>query len=213
MQTVALIDYGAGNIPSATRALEVAVERATSACRLIVTRSPEDIARADRIVIPGVGHFRDCRTSIAAVDGLVEAIEQRVVREGYPALGICVGMQLMADLGLEDGETRGLGWIPGKVSHIPVKAGLPVPHMGWNELNIVNEHPVLDGLTNGDHAYFVHSYHFECSSEADLMLTTDYGAPITAAIARDNIFGTQFHPELSQETGLRLLTNWIRWSP
>lgn len=213
MQTIALIDYGAGNIPSATRALEVAVERSGTDSRLIVTNSPDDIIAADRVVIPGVGHFRDCRNGLHSVDGLHDALEDVVHRKSRPALGICVGMQLMADLGLEDGETEGLGWIPGSVSEIPSGKDLPVPHMGWNELTIQNDHPVLDGLQNGNHAYFVHSYHFRCSNPDHLIMTTDYGAPITAAIARDNIFGTQFHPELSQETGLRLLTNWINWTP
>lgn len=213
MQTVALIDYGAGNIPSAQRALEVAVERSGLESRLLVTKNPDDIAAADRIVIPGVGHFRDCREGIYSEAGLVEAIEESVLKKGRPALGICVGMQLMADLGLEDGETKGFGWIPGKVDHIPTDAGLPIPHMGWNELIIRSEHPVLEGISTGSHAYFVHSYHMVCSNADDLKAQVEYGGPITSAIGRDNIFGTQFHPELSQETGLRLLTNWIKWQP
>lgn len=213
MQTLALIDYGAGNIPSATRALEVAVERSGKPFRLIVTNTPEDILSADRVVIPGVGHFRDCRNGLFAVNGLVNAIEELVHQKARPALGICVGMQLMASLGLEDGETKGLGWIPGTVKHIPTMSGLPVPHMGWNELQFVGNHPVLNGLSDGDHAYFVHSYHFECDRAEDLMATTQYGASVTAAIGRDNVFGTQFHPELSQNTGLRLLTNWMNWTP
>lgn len=213
MQTIALIDYGAGNIPSAARALEVAVERSDSPFRLIVTNSPDDISRADRVVIPGVGHFRDCRNGLHSVDGLRDALELVVHEKARPALGICVGMQLMADLGLEDGETKGLGWIPGKVDEIPAGKGLPVPHMGWNELKLHQSHPVLDGLADGNHAYFVHSYHFLCDTPSDLMLTTEYGGAITAAIGRDNVFGTQFHPELSQETGLKLLTNWINWAP
>ena len=213
MQTIALIDYGAGNIPSAARALEVAVERSGTSSQLIVTNDPETGRTANRLVIPGVGHFRDCRQGVDSVPGLFETIHEAVHKKARPALGICVGMQLMADVGLEDGETAGFGWIPGKVDHIPVKPGLPVPHMGWNELDLRQSHPVLDGIETGDHAYFVHSYHFICKTDENLVLTTDYGAPITAAIAKDNLFGTQFHPELSQETGLRLLTNWINWTP
>ncbi|MBN03256.1 imidazole glycerol phosphate synthase subunit HisH [Ponticaulis sp.] len=213
MQTVALIDYGAGNIPSAQRALEVAVERSGLSCELIVTDSPEKIAAADRVVIPGVGHFKDCREAMFGVSGLVEALEDSIHKKGRPVLGICVGMQLMADLGLEDGETPGFGWIPGKVEHIPTDAGLPIPHMGWNELVVRTEHPVLEGIQTGNHAYFVHSYHMHCENPSDLQVEVDYGGHITAAIGRDNVFGTQFHPELSQETGLRLLTNWIKWNP
>ena len=213
MQTIALIDYGAGNIPSAQRALEVAVTRSEKESRLIVTNRPEDVAGADRIVIPGVGHFRDCREGLHSVEGLADAIQTHALKAAKPTLGICVGMQLMADIGLEDGETPGLGWIPGRVTHIPTDSGLPVPHMGRNELTIIGEHPVMAGLRNGNHAYFVHSYHMDVQNPAHLMMQVDYGAPITAAIARDNIFGTQFHPELSQETGLRLLTNWVTWQP
>ncbi|MAK59706.1 MAG: imidazole glycerol phosphate synthase subunit HisH [Ponticaulis sp.] len=213
MQTLALIDYGAGNIPSATRALEVAIERSGVPVRLIVTNAPDEVASADRIVIPGVGHFRDCRNGLFSVDGLADAVEDVVRIKSRPTLGICVGMQLMASSGLEDGETDGLGWIPGKVAHIPTDKGLPVPHMGWNELKLVSDHPVLAGLADGDHAYFVHSYHFQCDHASHLMATTDYGSPVTAAIGRDNLFGTQFHPELSQNTGLKLLTNWINWAP
>lgn len=212
MQTVALIDYGAGNIPSAARALEVAVERSGITSRLIVTNSPEDVAQADRIVIPGVGHFRDCREGLNTVAGLLEAVEEFAKHKARPVLGICVGMQLMASMGLEDGETPGLNWIPGRVTHIPTQ-NLPVPHMGWNELKVCSDHPVVSGLKTGNHAYFVHSYHMECDDPSDLVLEVEYGGNITAAIARDNIFGTQFHPELSQETGLKLLTNWISWRP
>lgn len=213
MQSVVLVDYGAGNIPSATRALEVAVERSEKPCQLIVTNDPDAVAKADRIVIPGVGHFRDCREGIYGVDGLINALQDRIIKQGVPALGICVGMQLMADIGLEDGETKGLGWISGNVARIPDTKGLPVPHMGWNELTLCSDHPVMSGISNGHHAYFVHSYHFSCEDPAHLMMQTDYGSPITAAVGRANLFGTQFHPELSQETGLKLLTNWIGWTP
>ena len=213
MQTIALIDYGAGNIPSVERALEVAQLASGTACKVIVTDSPEDVLRADRIVIPGVGHFRDCRDGLFRPDGMVEALNEACRRLAKPTLGICVGMQLMADLGLEDGETAGLGWIPGRVEEIPAIADLPVPHIGWNELDIVNDHPVLAGVQKGDHAYFVHSYHFVPETAAHCLMTTDYGAPLTAAIGRDSLIGVQFHPEISQSTGIKLLNNWISWNP
>lgn len=213
MQTVALIDYGAGNIPSAERALQVAAEMSNISTRVIVTSDPDIAASADRVVIPGVGHFRDCRKGIDSVPGLVETLKVFATDKARPVLGICVGMQLMADIGMEDGVTEGLGWIPGKVVEIPGVDRLPIPHMGWNELEICGTHPVMDGISNGNHAYFVHSYHFEVAEPSDLMMQTQYGQPITAAIGRGSVFGVQFHPELSQTTGLRLLANWIKWRP
>ena len=213
MQTVALIDYGAGNIPSAERALQVAAENSEGETRIVVTNEPEIAIKADRVMIPGVGHFKDCREGLGSVSGLVEALNEYVMIRARPVLGICVGMQLMADLGLEDGETSGLGWIPGKVVEIPHADKLPIPHMGWNELEITTAHPVTEGIANGNHAYFVHSYHFQAENSSDLIMSTQYGQTITAAIARGSVFGVQFHPELSQTTGLRLLSNWIKWRP
>ncbi|MFC6198045.1 imidazole glycerol phosphate synthase subunit HisH [Ponticaulis profundi] len=213
MPTIVLIDYGAGNIPSVERALEVALRDTGLSFDVQVTDRPEHVLAADRIVIPGVGHFRDCRDGLFKPDGMIDALNEACRTKARPTLGICVGMQLMADIGLEDGKTEGLGWIPGKVDAIPTSAGLPIPHMGWNELIVHSNHPVLDGIEDGDHAYFVHSYHYRPESSSDLLLTTDYGGTITAAIGRDTLVGSQFHPEISQATGLRLLKNWISWNP
>ena len=212
MQSIALIDYGAGNIPSVERALSVALEQTQLDMSVFVTKTPEDLKHADRVVIPGVGHFKDCQEGLTKPVGMIEALETARA-SAKPILGICVGMQLMADVGLEDGETPGLGWIPGKVDSIPVVDDLPIPHMGWNELDIESDHPVLSGIHKGDHAYFVHSYHFLPELTSDLILSTSYGSKITAAIARDTLIGVQFHPEISQNTGLTLLKNWITWSP
>lgn len=211
MPTIALVDYGAGNIPSVERALDVARSESGAAFDVLVTCDPDQVANADHVVIPGVGHFRDCKAGLAAPSGMIEALET-VKAAGKPILGICVGMQLMADIGLEDGKTDGLSWISGTVDAIP-EAGLPIPHMGWNELSIETDHPVLDDIRPGDHAYFVHSYHFQVKNEDDLLLTTEYGGRVTAAIAKDNLIGVQFHPEISQKTGLTLLKNWINWRP
>lgn len=213
MKTVALIDYGSGNVHSAARALDAAARLAKLKREVRLTADPDEIADADRIVLPGVGHFADCMAGLAARDGVIEAMERVVLRRGVPFLGICVGMQLMADFGLEDGETRGLGWIHGQVRAIEPGPGFCVPHMGWNELELRLAHPVLEGLGPDPHAYFVHSYAFVPENEDEIAATCDYGAPIVAAIARDNLFGTQFHPEKSQEVGLRLLANFLRWDP
>lgn len=212
MTDIALIDYGAGNIPSVLRALEVALADTQTLLTVTVTDEPETVCKADRIVIPGVGHFRDCREGLFRPDGMVEVLNDAFLKQAKPILGICVGMQLMADYGLEDGRTDGLGWIPGYVDAIP-DTGVPIPHMGWNELQIERTHPLLEGIASGDHAYFVHSYHFIANTADDLVLTSDYGVKVTAAIARGTAFGVQFHPEISQRTGLRILRNWISWRP
>ncbi|MBK1696864.1 imidazole glycerol phosphate synthase subunit HisH [Rhodovibrio salinarum] len=213
--TLAVIDYGSGNLRSAAKALERAAVEAGLCADVQVTDRAEVVAAADRIVLPGVGAFGDCWRGLNALDGVVEALDQRVIDQGRPFLGICVGMQLMATRGLEYGETPGLGWIPGEVDALrPTDPALKIPHMGWNALEPVEpRHPVLDGLSAQAHAYFVHSYAFKASQRAHVLATTDYGGPVTAVIGRDNLVGTQFHPEKSQSTGLRLLTNFLTWMP
>ncbi len=213
MKMIALIDYGSGNIHSAARALRVAANNARKTREIRVTSDPDALATADRIVLPGVGHFADCMANLKARDGLIEALEDQVIKGGKPFLGICVGMQLMADIGLEDGETAGLGWISGRVERITPAENLAVPHMGWNALQLAAEHDVLQGLGAQSHTYFVHSYAFKASSQSTVMATVDYGQTITAAIGRDNLFGTQFHPEKSQKAGLQLLSNFVKWTP
>lgn len=210
MTRVALIDYGSGNLHSCARALAAA---AGSAGTVQVTATPEEVLRADRIVLPGVGHFADCAGALRAVPGMVEALSEAVLAHGRPFLGICVGMQLVADTGLEDGETPGLGWVHGIVEGLVPAPGLPVPHVGWNELTLPAPHPVLDGLGERPHAYFTHSYAFRPEDQGDVAAWTDYGAPLAAAVARDNILGTQFHPEKSQRLGLTLLANFLKWRP
>ncbi|MFN3911470.1 imidazole glycerol phosphate synthase subunit HisH [Hyphomonas sp.] len=210
MSRVALIDYGSGNLHSCGRAL---VAAAGGGHDIQITARPEDLAGADRIVLPGVGHFADCAGALRAIPGLIEALEEAVLTRGRPFLGICVGMQLMAGLGLEDGETPGLGWIHGLVEGLVPAPGLPVPHVGWNELAFAGDHPVLAGLGPQPHAYFTHSYVFRPEDEADVAAWCSYGAPFAAALARGNLFGTQFHPEKSQTVGLTILSNFLRWSP
>lgn len=207
--TVAIIDYGSGNLRSAAKAFERLSDDA-----VMVTADPKIVASADHIVLPGVGAYADCRSGLAAVDGMEEALHRAVIEQGRPFLGICVGMQLLASIGEEFGGTKGLDWIPGRVTAIkPADAKLKIPHMGWNELEGVSDHPVLAGLDQSAYAYFVHSFHFLPENPDHLLATTDYGQDITAAIGRDNIFGTQFHPEKSQEAGLRLIRNFLNWKP
>lgn len=214
MKMIALIDYGSGNIHSAARALRVAANNAKKTREIRVTSSPDALANADRIVLPGVGHFADCMANLKARDGLIEALEHEVVKGGKPFLGICVGMQLMADIGREDGDTAGLGWIGGSVDKIAPGDGLPVPHMGWNEIAASGEaHPLLTGLGAEPHMYFVHSYAFKTKQPEHVAAQTQYGAPFAAAVAKDNMFGTQFHPEKSQTAGLQLLSNFVTWTP
>jgi glutamine amidotransferase len=214
---VAIIDYQSGNLHSAEKAVARAIRESRSAHSVVVTSDPDQVAAAERIILPGVGAFADCRAGLAAVSGMEEALVETVHRGGRPFLGICVGMQLMASRGLEHGETAGFDWIGGDVTLIPSgEAGLKVPHMGWNTLLPCKTHPLLDGIPLGDegwHAYFVHSYHFGPKSTGDLLAQTRYGDVLTAAIGRDNLFGTQFHPEKSQRLGLKLLSNFLTWSP
>jgi len=212
MERCVIIDYGSGNLRSAAKAFERAAAEAELPVAIEVTGDAEAVRRADRIVLPGVGAYADCRRGLDAVPGLAEALEARVRRDGVPFLGICVGMQLMAERGLEHRVTLGLGWIAGDVVAIEGDT-LKIPHMGWNDLEIRTNHPVLAGIETGAHAYFVHSYRFSCADPGDVLANVEYGGPITAAIGRDNLLGTQFHPEKSQATGLRLIGNFLRWRP
>ncbi len=208
----ALIDYGSGNLASAAKALS----RAATATghEIVTTADPEIVLDAERIVLPGVGAFADCMRGLSAVPGMVEVLRERVLKDGAPFLGICVGMQLLATVGREFGDHAGLGWIAGEVVKItPDNPDLKIPHMGWNELKLLRPHALLNGIASGAHAYFVHSYQFRPILPDDLLATTDYGGPLTAMVGNENIAGTQFHPEKSQATGLRLLENFLRWKP
>lgn len=208
-----IVDYESGNLHSAHKAFErMAAE--TGAGDVIVSARTEDVARADRIVLPGDGAFPACRRALGAVSGMIEALEEAVLQRGRPFLGICVGMQMLATRGHEYADTEGLGWIGGDVVPIrPADPTMKVPHMGWNDMVIDRPHPVLDGVQTGDHAYFVHSYHFRPHDPAHLLAHVEYGGPITAIVGRDTILGTQFHPEKSQAAGLRLIANFLRWKP
>ena len=213
--SVAIVDYGSGNLHSAHKAVERAA--AQQGVQVIVTSDPNVVRRADRIVLPGVGAFADCRRGLDNVAGMVEALEESVIKGGTPFLGICVGMQLLASRGLEHGVASGLNWIPGEVVEIkPSSADLKVPHMGWNTLQAQRQHALLDTIPvgeNGLHAYFVHSYHLKAANPAHVVATTEYGGELTAMVGRDNIVGTQFHPEKSQKLGLALIANFLRWTP
>ena len=213
MKTIALIDYGSGNLHSAARALRVAANNAKKTREIRITADPSAIAYADRIVLPGVGHFADCAANLRKHDGLVEALKEAVLDRGVPFFGICVGQQLLATRGLEDGETAGLDWIPGDVDRIQPGGDLAVPHMGWNALSFRQEHPILDGLGVDPHVYFTHSYAYRNPEASDIAATTEYGETIIAAVARDNMFATQFHPEKSQRVGLQILSNFVLWDP
>lgn len=207
---VALVDYDSGNLHSAQKAF--ALEGHDVGAEVIVTSDPDVVRRADRIVLPGDGAFPACRAALDAVPGMAAALHEAVIDRGVPFMGICVGMQMLADLGHEYRETAGLGWIGGEVRAIDAP-GLKVPHMGWNDLRVLRPHPVLDGIEDGDHAYFVHSWQFRVTDPAHLLAVADYAGPITAVVGRDNIVGTQFHPEKSQAVGLRIIANFLRWRP
>ncbi|MBN8955391.1 MAG: imidazole glycerol phosphate synthase subunit HisH [Rhizobiales bacterium] len=215
--TVAIVDYGSGNLHSAAKAFERAARESGTGQAIMVTREPEQVARADRVVLPGVGAFADCRRGLDAVPGMVDALEDVVRKKGRPFLGICVGMQLMAERGLEYVVTKGLGWVKGEVDKIqPSDPALKIPHMGWNTLDPATKHPLLDGIPVGPkglHAYFVHSYHLTRGARADLVAEADYGGPVTAMVGHGNIAGTQFHPEKSQRLGLALIGNFLKWAP
>ena len=214
MSIAAIVDYGSGNLRSAAKAFERAAAESGAGGSIIVTADPKQVAAADRIVLPGVGAFADCRRGLDAVAGMVEALQRTVIEGGRPVLGICVGMQLMATRGLEHGVHAGLDWIAGDVAALqPRDPGLKIPHMGWNNLQDLRPHPVLHGIAQGAHAYFVHSYAITPKDPQAQQATTDYGGPVVAAIGRDNLFGTQFHPEKSQATGLHLIANFLKWRP
>ncbi len=215
--SVAIVDYGSGNLHSAAKAFERAAHDAGIDQPILVTNDPDAVTRADRVVLPGVGAFADCRRGLDAVAGMVEALEEAVRRKGRPFFGICVGMQLLAERGREYEVTPGLGWIAGEVDRIvPRDPNLKIPHMGWNTLNVARPHPLIEGLAlgpQGRHAYFVHSYQLNPAARSDLVADADYGGAVTAIVARDNIVGTQFHPEKSQKLGLALIANFLRWKP
>ena len=213
--TVALIDYGSGNLASAAKALARAADTlGPGKFEIVTTADPQAVKEAERIVLPGVGAFADCMKGLSAVPGMVGALREKVLQKGAPFLGICVGMQLMATVGVEFGRHAGLGWIAGEVVKIaPSDAALKIPHMGWNALSIVQPHPLLNGIADGADVYFVHSYHMQPALSEDLIATTDYGGPLTAVIGNENIAGTQFHPEKSQAAGLTLLQNFLAWRP
>ncbi len=216
-ELVSIIDYGSGNLKSAEKAFQRAAHEAGLDTQIIVTDDAETVRKSDRIVLPGVGAFADCRAGLLAVEGMNEVLQERVIDHGVPYFGICVGMQLMAQKGLEKGNHEGFGWIAGEVAKItPNDTSLKVPHMGWNTLEIVNGHPLFNDIDTGPtglHAYFVHSYHLQTANADQLVATAEYGGSITAMVACDNMVGTQFHPEKSQRLGLGLITNFLRWKP
>jgi glutamine amidotransferase len=215
--TTAIVDYGSGNLHSAAKAFERAALDSGLREDIVVTNDPEMLARVDRIVLPGVGAFADCRRGLDAIAGMVEALEENVIARGKPFFGICVGMQLLAECGREYELTPGLAWLEGEVDRIvPSDPTLKIPHMGWNTLHLRKPHPLLDGIKTGDdglHAYFVHSYQLKLGCRSDLVAEADYGGPIAAIVGRDNIVGTQFHPEKSQKLGIALIANFLKWKP
>jgi len=215
--SVAIIDYDSGNLHSAAKAFERAARSSEIAERIVVTRDPDVAYRADRIVLPGVGAFADCRRGLDALDGMIEAVTEAVRNKARPFFGICVGMQLMATRGKEHVTTDGFNWIEGDVEKIsPRDEKLKIPHMGWNTLDLLREHPVLEHLplgAKGRHAYFVHSYQLNAVNDTDVVARADYGGPVTAIVAKDTAFGTQFHPEKSQRFGLALISNFLKWKP
>lgn len=214
---VAIIDYGSGNLRSATKAFERAAREEGLDADIVLTDAADTVAGADRIVLPGVGAYADCRAGLDAVPGMVEALVHAVEEKARPFLGICVGMQLMSSRGLEKTITEGLGWIEGDVVEMtPADPGLKIPQIGWNTLTLSRPHPLFDGIATGPdglHAYFVHSYHLAARNPGDVIATTDYGGPVTAFVGRDNMAGAQFHPEKSQGLGLKLIANFLKWTP
>lgn len=214
---ITIIDYGSGNLRSAAKAFERAAREAEISANVLVTSDAADLRTADRIVLPGVGAYGDCAAGLAALPGMIETLNDEVRAKAKPFLGICVGMQLMSERGLEHGIHKGLGWIAGDVVMMaPSDPTLKIPHMGWNTLNVKRDHPLLDGIETGDkglHAYFVHSYYLAPREAGDAIAFTDYGGPLTAIVGKDNMVGTQFHPEKSQTLGLALIGNFLKWRP
>ena len=214
---VAIIDYGSGNLRSATKAFERAARESGVSADIILTADAEIVRTADRIVLPGVGAYADCKAGLAHVPGMIDALQEAVITRANPFLGICVGMQLMSSRGLEKTVTQGLDWIKGDVVEMaPTDPDLKIPQIGWNTIDLKKPHPLFDGIRTGEtglHAYFVHSYHFAASNTDDVLAVTNYGGAMTAAVARDNMVGTQFHPEKSQKLGLALIANFLRWKP
>jgi glutamine amidotransferase len=215
--SVAIVDYGSGNLHSAAKAFERAARESGHDQPIVVTSKPDEVVRAERVVLPGVGAFADCRRGLDAISGMIDALNESVVKQGKPFFGICVGMQLMAERGREYQVTPGLGWIAGEVDRIaPNDPDLKIPHMGWNTLNMLKTHPLLADIplgSDGLHAYFVHSYELKPAQGKDLVAQADYGGPLTAIVGRDNMVGTQFHPEKSQRLGLKLIANFLKWMP
>ncbi|QFT80275.1 Imidazole glycerol phosphate synthase subunit HisH 1 [Roseovarius sp. THAF27] len=211
--TTVIVDYESGNLHSAEKAFQRMASEA-GAGKVVVTSDPETVRTATRIVLPGDGAFPACRNELYDHRGLFEAMKEAVIDKGRPFMGICIGMQMLATRGLEYTETDGFDWIAGTVVSVaPSDPSMKVPHMGWNDLVIDTPHPVLDGVSTGDHAYFVHSYHFEVADLSQRIAHVDYGGPVTAVVGRDNLVGTQFHPEKSQATGLRIIRNFLAWTP
>ncbi|MCI4662646.1 MAG: imidazole glycerol phosphate synthase subunit HisH [Neomegalonema sp.] len=211
-EKIVIIDYGSGNLHSVQKAFQRGA--AAKGHSVVVSADPAAVSAADRVVLPGVGAFGDCRAGLEAVSGMREALHARVIEQGVPFFGICVGMQLMAERGLERGSHDGLGWLGGDVVHLtPQDPGLKVPHMGWNALGSVASHPVFRDVPTGRHVYFVHSYHMKTTDPSQTLASVDYGGPVTAAVGRDNLFGTQFHPEKSQHVGAKIIENFLEWRP
>ena len=212
--TTVIIDYGSGNLHSAQKAFEQAAHAEGLATKILVTSDPDQVRKADRVVLPGVGAFADCRRGLDAVPGMIDAMRESVFQSSRPFLGICVGMQLLAERGLEYETSQGLGWIAGDTVRIePKDPALKIPHMGWNNLMRKRAHPLLENIPETLHAYFVHSYYLKAKNTSDIVATTDYGGELTGLVARDTIAGTQFHPEKSQKLGLALIANFLRWAP
>jgi glutamine amidotransferase len=213
-ENVVIVDYGSGNLRSAAKAFERAAREGGKGATITVSADAKTVREADRVVLPGVGAFADCYNGLAAVPGMLEALDDVARKKARPFLGICVGMQLMADVGREHGEHKGLGWIKGEVVALtPTDPALKVPQIGWNNLSYGRFHSLFDGIAPGVHAYFVHSYHFACADVRDRIAMVDYGGTVTAAVHRGNLVGTQFHPEKSQAMGLKLIANFLRWRP
>lgn len=211
---IAIIDYGSGNLRSAAKAFERASASLVGSHEVVVTSDAAVVAAAERIVLPGVGAFGDCRRGLEALDGMIDALNYAVIEKGRPFFGICVGMQLMARRGLEYGDHPGLGWIDGEVTALePADASLKIPHMGWNELNILQSHPVFAGLPAQAHVYFVHSFAMSSVRASEVLATVDYDGPVVAMVGRDNLVGSQFHPEKSQAIGLKIIANFLTWAP